>query len=101
MISGRAKRPFRSLKRSVTSAYGEVLIPVISPEMGVPLVNKMSLDVAARYDNYDDVGDTSNPKVALDWEVVEGFKLRANWASSFVAPQSRGRPSASRGRSGF
>lgn len=75
------------LKRSVTSAYGEVLIPVISPEMGVPLVNKMSLDVAARYDNYDDVGDTSNPKVALDWEVVEGFKLRANWASAFVAPE--------------
>lgn len=75
------------LKRSVTSAFGEVLIPVISPEMGIPLVNKFSVDVSARYDHYDDVGDTSNPKFAADWEVLDGFKLRGNWASSFVAPQ--------------
>jgi len=75
------------LKRSVTSAFGEVLVPIISPEMGIPLVNKFSVDVSARYDHYDDVGDTSNPKFAADWEVVEGFKLRGNWASSFVAPQ--------------
>jgi iron complex outermembrane receptor protein len=75
------------LKRSVTSAYGELLIPLIAPEMKLPLMNKVSVDVSARYDNYDDVGDTTNPKVALDWEVVEGFKLRANWASAFVAPE--------------
>ena len=75
------------LKRSVTSAFGEILIPLVSPEMSVPLINKLSVDVAGRYDHYDDVGNTSNPKVAMDWELVEGFKLRANWASSFVAPQ--------------
>jgi len=75
------------LKRSVTSAFGEILIPVIAPEMGIPLVNKFSVDVSGRYDDYDDVGNTSNPKFAADWEVVEGFKIRGNWASSFVAPQ--------------
>jgi iron complex outermembrane receptor protein len=75
------------LKRSVTSAYGELLIPLVSPEMRIPWVNKLSLDVSGRYDSYDDVGDTANPKVALDWEVVDGFKLRANWASAFVAPE--------------
>lgn len=75
------------LKRNVKSAYGEVLVPLISPEMGIPLVNSMSLNVSARFDHYSDVGSTTNPKVAGDWEIVEGFKLRANWASSFVAPQ--------------
>lgn len=75
------------LKRSVTSTYGEVLVPLVSPEMNFPLMRKISVDVSARYDSYDDVGDTFNPKYALDWEVIDGLKLRANWASSFVAPQ--------------
>ena len=75
------------LKRSVTSAYGEILVPLISPDMKIPFVNKFTVDVSGRYDNYDDVGDTTNPKIAADWEVVEGFKIRGNWASSFVAPE--------------
>jgi iron complex outermembrane receptor protein len=75
------------LKRSVTSAYGEILVPIVSPEMKIPFVNKLTVDVSGRYDNYDDVGDTTNPKIAADWEVVEGFKIRGNWASSFVAPE--------------
>jgi hypothetical protein len=76
-----------SRSHPVTSAFGEILIPVIAPEMGIPLVNKFSVDVSGRYDHYDDVGNTSNPKLAADWEIVEGFKIRGNWASSFVAPQ--------------
>ena len=75
------------LKRSVTSAYGEILVPLVSPEMGISLVRKLSLDIAGRYDKYSDVGKTANPKYAMDWEVVDGFKLRANWASAFVAPE--------------
>jgi iron complex outermembrane receptor protein len=75
------------LMREVGAAYGEALIPLISPEMNIPGMYKVSLDVAGRYDTYSDFGSTSNPKVGLDWEVVEGFKARANWATSFVAPQ--------------
>jgi iron complex outermembrane receptor protein len=55
--------------------------------MNIPLVRKFSVDVSWRYDHYDDVGNTSNPKFAADWEVIDGFKIRGNWASSFVAPQ--------------
>ncbi len=33
---------FIPLKRNVKSAYGAALVPLISPEMGIPLVNKMS-----------------------------------------------------------
>ena len=75
------------LQRSVYAGYGEALIPLISPEMNIPLVNKMTLDISGRYDAYSDVGNTSNPKYGLDWEVVDGVKLRASWASSFVAPE--------------
>ena len=75
------------LQRDVMAAYGELLVPLISPEMQVPLIRKLSLDVAGRYDHYSDFGNTSNPKVGMDWEAIEGLKFRANYTTSFVAPQ--------------
>jgi iron complex outermembrane receptor protein len=75
-----------SLARNVYSGYAEVVAPVISPEMGVPLVQNFELDISARYDRYSDVGETSNPKIAANWTVVDGLKLRSNYATAFVAP---------------
>ncbi len=72
--------------RNVRSAYAEVLVPVISPDMNVPLVHRFDLNLAGRYDRYNDFGSTKNPKIAANWEPVEGLKLRGNWAKSFVAP---------------
>ena len=60
--------------RTVYSAFLEFNMPLISPEMDVPLVQSFSLDVSGRYDNYSDVGDTENPKVAFDWVITDGFK---------------------------
>ena len=73
--------------RVVESAYGEVAIPLVSPDMNMPLMKKVDLDISARYDHYSDVGPTSNPKFALSWEVMDGLKLRGNYSTSFVAPQ--------------
>jgi iron complex outermembrane receptor protein len=73
--------------RSVRSVFGEIDVPVISPEMNVPLVNKFEVDVSGRYDDYSDVGDTSNPKFAADWTVIPGLKFRGSYSTSFVAPQ--------------
>jgi len=79
---------FFPLKRHVESAYFEVLVPVISPEMN-SFVYKFDLSGSGRYDNYSDFGDTFNPKFAADVEFVDGVKLRANWSTSFVAPSMR------------
>lgn len=73
--------------RSVRSVFAEIDVPVISPEMNVPLVNKFEVDVSGRYDDYSDVGDTRNPKFAADWTVIPGLKLRGSYSTSFVAPQ--------------
>jgi iron complex outermembrane receptor protein len=72
--------------RTVWSAFLEVSTPLISPQMGVPLVQSFSLDVSGRYDTYSDVGDTKNPKVAFDWVIADGFKARGSYGTSFVAP---------------
>jgi iron complex outermembrane receptor protein len=75
-----------ALARNVYSGYAEVVAPVISPEMGVPLVQAFELDLSARYDRYSDVGETTNPKIAANWTVMDGVKVRANYATAFVAP---------------
>ncbi|HEY0687311.1 MAG TPA: TonB-dependent receptor [Steroidobacter sp.] len=72
--------------RSVKSAFAEVLIPVISSEMDVPFVHGLDVNISGRYDEYSDVGDTKNPKYAFNWDITEGFRVRANYASAFVAP---------------
>jgi iron complex outermembrane receptor protein len=81
-----------SFDRNVKSAYAEFLVPVIGPDQNVPLVRKLDVNISGRYDDYSDFGSTENPKIGVDWELIEGFKLRANYAESFVAPalSSRG-----------
>lgn len=73
--------------RSIYSGFVEVSVPLISPEMNIPLVESFSIDGAGRYDKYSgNVGDTANPKVAFDWLLVDGIKARGSWGTSFVAP---------------
>lgn len=55
-------------------------------EFYIPLTATLDLQLAGRYDNYDDFGSTFNPKVAFSWRPVEALVVRASWATSFRAP---------------
>ena len=72
--------------RIVHSAFGEIRLPLISEDMGVPFAQSVNLNLSGRYDHYNDFGSTTNPKIAMDWTIGHGFKLRGNWSTSFVAP---------------
>ena len=72
--------------REVAAAYVEFAVPVVSPEMGVPLVHSLELQLAGRYEHYSDFGSVAKPKVAGAWDVVEGLRLRGSWAQGFRAP---------------
>ena len=80
---------FFPTKRSVKSGFGELLIPLISADMNIPLVHQFDVSVSGRYDHYNDFGSTTNPKIAANWEIFEGLKVRGNWSRSFVAPSLR------------
>jgi iron complex outermembrane receptor protein len=72
--------------RKVKSAFVEAYIPVVGPDMNVPMVRSLEVNLAARYDKYSDFGSTKNPKIGATWEIIEGLRARGNWAKSFVAP---------------
>jgi iron complex outermembrane recepter protein len=75
-----------NLQRHSYSGYAEAVVPLIAEDMRVPLVRKLDIDVSVRHDQYNDVGGTTNPKIAANWQVARGIKLRGNYATSFVAP---------------
>ncbi len=73
-------------KRTVYSAYAEFVVPVIGPDMNVPLMQSLTFDFAGRYDHYNDFGDTKNPKISFSWDIVDGLRASASFGTSFTAP---------------
>lgn len=72
--------------RNVTSVYAEAYIPIVAPDMGVPAINRLELSASGRFDHYSDVGDTTNPKIGLNWLPIPDLTLRGSWGTSFRAP---------------
>ncbi len=77
---------FRSFDRTVDSAYAEVFVPFFSAANAIPGFHKLELNIAGRYDDYSDVGDTSNPKIGVNWAPIEDLTFRASYGTSLRAP---------------
>lgn len=85
-LVGSSPSPDTKGKRTVAAAYAEVAVPVISPEMGIPLIYRFDLQMAGRFEHYSDVGSVAKPKVAAAWDVVDGIRFRASYSEGFKAP---------------
>lgn len=72
--------------REQYAVFGELYLPVISPDMDVPLVRELTLSTALRYDHYSDFGSTTNQKISATWDVTDDLSLRGSWGTSFRAP---------------
>jgi iron complex outermembrane receptor protein len=71
--------------RTVYSAFGELELPIISPESNGP-VHELRLSIAGRYDHYSDFGETFNPRFAVSLKPVEWLTFRGTYGKSFIAP---------------
>ena len=85
-VMGASGAPDVSAHRSITSAFFELAVPVVSPEMNIPFVEEISLQIAARDEDYSDFGNVLKPKGAIYWKVAYGFALRGSVSQSFRAP---------------
>ncbi len=77
--------------RDINSVYGEVNIPILGEDVKLPGINSFSVQLAGRYEDFSDVGDTGvKPRVAFRWEVLEKeLTVHGSWAQGFVAPGLR------------
>lgn len=55
-------------------------------ELHIPVHETVDVQLAGRYDHYDDFGSTFNPKVGISWRPTDELILRGSFASSFRAP---------------
>ena len=85
-VMGASGAPDVKADRSVASAFFELAVPVVSPEMNIPFVEEISLQIAARGEEYSDFGNVLKPKGAIYWKVGQGFALRGSVSQSFRAP---------------
>jgi iron complex outermembrane receptor protein len=70
-------------KDKVIAVFGEVDIPLLADKT---LVEHLTLNASARYNDVDSYGDGTTWKVGLNWQVTPTFRLRANRGTSFRAP---------------
>jgi iron complex outermembrane recepter protein len=72
--------------RNQESAFAELFVPVFGSGNAMRGLQRLDLSAAVRYDDYSDVGDTTNPKFGLNWSPLEGLLLKASYGKSFRAP---------------
>ncbi len=65
--------------REVTSAFAELYIPLASRR-------RLDLSLAGRYDDYTDIGSTTNPRIGLVWAPFGDLDVRASYSTSFRSP---------------
>ena len=67
----------------VYELFGEARVPLVGD---MPLAKDISLELGYRFSNYSSIGDTNTYKLAGEWEVIEGLRLRAGYNRAIRAP---------------
>ncbi len=87
-------QPSTGLIQGDLSGYGGNFIPVdkardvyaVFAEVAAPIVRTLEVNAAVRYDHYQGVGSTTNPKLGLRWQPVREVLLRGSAGKGFRAP---------------
>lgn len=69
--------PDNSGERDVSSLFAEFQIPVL---------DTLNMQLALRYEDFSDVGNTTVGKVAFGWRPIESVLLRGSWSEAYRAP---------------
>jgi iron complex outermembrane receptor protein len=66
--------------------FGGRHMSAIFAEANLPFHRTLEVNLALRHDNYSDFGGTTNPKVALRWQPLPQWLVRASYNRGFRAP---------------
>jgi outer membrane receptor protein involved in Fe transport len=67
-------------------AFGEVDLPVVSPDQDVRFVRKLNFSAALRYERYPGIGSVATPKLGLIYAPSADVDVKGSWGKSFKAP---------------
>jgi iron complex outermembrane receptor protein len=72
--------------RDSGALFAEADIPLVSPEQGLRLVERLEATAAVRYDGFSGGVETTNPQLGLLWGLTSAFSLRATYGEAFKIP---------------
>ncbi len=75
--------PSRKGDYSVKEIFAEASVPLLAD---LPGIQRLSMDLAGRYSDYNTVGKTKTWNVGLDWAINDSFRVRASLAQAVRAP---------------
>ncbi|MCZ6852677.1 MAG: TonB-dependent receptor, partial [Gammaproteobacteria bacterium] len=58
-------------------------------EAQLPLLDNLEAQLAVRYERYNDFDSSTNPKLAVRWDILPSLAMRASYATSFRPPTFR------------
>jgi iron complex outermembrane receptor protein len=73
--------------RNTKALYAELHVPLLRPSELRVGTNRLDLSLAARYEDYEEFGSTTNPKVGLLYQPAKDWTLQGTWGTSFKAPE--------------
>ena len=82
--------PFSSVgefDQTVRSIFGELHVPIVGSDDSLAAVHRLTLSLAARYDDYSNFGSSLDPQVGIAWEPSQSIRLRVRYGTSYKAPK--------------
>jgi len=79
-------KPNSEGSRKVTSGYAETVLPLVAPKNTVFGINSLEVTGSARFERYSDFGNTTRPKVGVNYKPWDFLMLRASFNEGFSAP---------------
>ncbi|EQB16799.1 hypothetical protein RLDS_06690 [Sphingobium lactosutens DS20] len=73
-------------RRGVEFAYGELTVPIFGNGNGRPLLYRLDLTAAGRFEHYEAVGSVTTPKFGFRYAPSPDLNLMGSWGRSFKAP---------------
>jgi len=68
------------------SAHGSLSTSAVFAELRIPLLSRLELQAALRYEDIINFGEDISPKLALRFKQSDRVRARASWGKSFRAP---------------
>lgn len=65
---------------------GERNIYAFFGELAIPLLDNLEAQIAVRFEDYESVGDSTDPKFALRWQPLDWLTVRGSYGTAFRAP---------------
>ncbi|MFN3945629.1 MAG: TonB-dependent receptor plug domain-containing protein [Allosphingosinicella sp.] len=73
-------------KRDVQFGYGEFSLPLIGPELAFPLIERLTLSAAVRYERWEEIDDVATPRFGMVYQPHRDVLFRASWGKAFKVP---------------